>query len=49
MTQSITCRQISPEMVLYDPFVNFRIAPWSTLEETVWTDDYSNLFQVVTP
>jgi spermidine synthase len=39
----------SNQTFLKDPFVNFRIAPWSTLEETVWTDDYSNLFQVVAP
>ena len=34
---------------LKDPFVNFRIAPWPTLREILWTDDYSNLFQVVAP
>jgi hypothetical protein len=34
---------------LKDPFVNFRIAPWRSLEEILWTDDYSNLFQVVAP
>jgi spermidine synthase len=39
----------SNRMFLNDPFVNFRIAPWPTLEEILWTDDYSNLFQVVAP
>lgn len=34
---------------LKDPFVNFRIAPWSTPQKILWTDDYSNLFQVVRP
>ena len=34
---------------LKDPFVNFRVAPWRTLGEIFWTDDYSNLFQVVAP
>ena len=34
---------------LRDPFVNFRITPWSTPQEILWTDDYSNLFQVVKP
>ncbi len=39
----------SNQTFLKDPFVNFRIAPWSTLTEILWTDDYSNLFQVVAP
>jgi hypothetical protein len=39
----------SNQMFLQDPFVNFRIQPWPTLRELVWTDDYSNLFQVVAP
>jgi hypothetical protein len=34
---------------LKDPFVNFRITPWPTLHQILWTDDYSNLFQVVAP
>lgn len=34
---------------LDDFFVNFRIVPWRSLEEIIWTDDYSNLFQVVAP
>jgi hypothetical protein len=37
----------SNQTFLRDPFVNFRIAPWPTPEEILWTDDYSNLFQVV--
>lgn len=39
----------SNQTFLKDPFVNFRIAPWPTLEEILWTDDYSNLFHVVAP
>lgn len=39
----------SNQVFLKDPFVNFRISPWSTLDEILWTDDYSNLFQVVAP
>jgi hypothetical protein len=39
----------SNQTFLNDPFVNFRIAPWPNLREIVWTDDYSNLFQVVAP
>jgi hypothetical protein len=39
----------SNRMFLNDPFVNFRVAPWTTLEEILWTDDYSNLFHVVAP
>jgi len=39
----------SNQNFLKDPFVNFRIAPWSTPGEILWTDDYSNLFQVVAP
>jgi hypothetical protein len=39
----------SNQAFLKDPFVNFRIAPWPTLREIVWTDDYSNLFHVVAP
>jgi spermidine synthase len=38
----------SNQTFLKDPFVNFRIQPWPTLSEILWTDDYSNLFQVVT-
>ncbi len=34
---------------LKDPFVNFRVRPWATPQEILWTDDYSNLFQVVAP
>ncbi|WP_447963645.1 spermidine synthase [Nitrospira sp. Ecomares 2.1] len=34
---------------LDDFFVNIRIVPWRSLEEIIWTDDYSNLFQVVAP
>ena len=39
----------SNQTFLKDPFVNFRIAPWRSLKEILWTDDYSNLFQVVAP
>ena len=39
----------SNQIFLKDPFVNFRIQPWPTLSEILWTDDYSNLFQVVAP
>ncbi len=39
----------SNQTFLKDPFVNFRIAPWTTLTELLWTDDYSNLFGVVAP
>ncbi|MEO8326802.1 MAG: fused MFS/spermidine synthase, partial [Nitrospirota bacterium] len=39
----------SNQTFLKDPFVNFRSAPWRSLEEILWTDDYSNLFQVVAP
>jgi len=39
----------SNQTFLKDPFVNFRVAPWPTLSEILWTDDYSNLFQVVAP
>jgi len=40
----------SNKAFLQDPFVYIRIQPWSTLthREILWTDDYSNLFQVVT-
>ena len=39
----------SNQIFLKDPFVNFRVQPWPTLSEILWTDDYSNLFQVVAP
>ena len=39
----------SNQAFLRDPFVNFRAQPWPTLKEILWTDDYSNLFQVVAP
>ena len=39
----------SNQTFLRDPFVNFRIQPWPTPREILWTDDYSNLFQVVAP
>ena len=39
----------SNEEFLKDPFVNFRVRPWTTSQEILWTDDYSNLFQVVAP
>jgi spermidine synthase len=39
----------SNQAFLKDPFVNFRIAPWPTPREILWTDDYSNLFHVVAP
>jgi spermidine synthase len=41
----------SNETFLKDPFVYSRIEPWPTLRqrETLWTDDYSNLFGVVAP
>ena len=36
---------------LQDPFVYSRIQPWPILKprEILWTDNYSNLFQVVAP
>ena len=39
------------QIFLNDPFVLGRIEPWPTLtpREILWTDDYSNLFQIVTP
>ena len=38
------------QMFLQDPFVVGRIEPWTTTKprEILWTDDYSNLFQVIT-
>lgn len=39
----------SNKAFLKDPFVNFRARPWPPLPEIVWTDDYSNLFQVIAP
>ena len=41
----------SNKTFLKDPFVYSRINPWPTLkhQEVLWTDDYSNLFGVVSP
>ncbi len=41
----------SNQNFLKDPFVYSRIEPWPSTrqEEILWTDDYSNLFQVVAP
>jgi hypothetical protein len=41
----------SNETFLKDPFVYSRIEPWPSLrlKEILWTDDYSNLFRIVSP